>query len=224
MSRTKNQGIAPRNLFSRTASLDRALLGLARNEPEIRENLRQIGKAAAKWKTLPKGWTQKSVEKFWTTLTGEAKHKVTKCIKEMGDKIDDPGAFCASLADRVDPGWRSRKAAVSPEIVCLARQVAVRHMRKKAGWVIQNLKSGNKVTDRQVYMLANREYTGVHKGSLKWDAKTHFNKYDNSVTQGFSLEGFDPHPEYGGEFTITGQIAAGISSQGIPFCRLELHV
>lgn len=30
------------------------------------------------------------------------------CIKKMeGTEIDDPGAFCASLADKMEPGWRS---------------------------------------------------------------------------------------------------------------------
>lgn len=35
------------------------------------------------WGTLPKGWTQESAKKFWTSLTGDVKHKITKCIKEM---------------------------------------------------------------------------------------------------------------------------------------------
>jgi hypothetical protein len=65
---------------------------------------------AARWETMPKGWTDESRKKFWNTMTGDVKHKVTKCIKEMEGKVDDPGAFCASLADRVDPGWRSRQA------------------------------------------------------------------------------------------------------------------
>lgn len=33
---------------------------------------------------------------------------VSGCIKEMekrGD-IDDPGAYCAAIADRIEPGWR----------------------------------------------------------------------------------------------------------------------
>ena len=66
-------------------------------------------RVADRWINMPKGWTDKSRKKFWDTLTGDVKHKVTKCIKEMEGKIDNPGAFCASLADRVDPGWRSRK-------------------------------------------------------------------------------------------------------------------
>jgi len=35
---------------------------------------------------------------------------VKACIKQMerrGD-IDDPGAYCAAIADRIEPGWRSR--------------------------------------------------------------------------------------------------------------------
>ena len=77
---------------------------LAHDLPEIRGVIVPLTKSAAKWETLPKGWTDESVSKFWETLTGDNKHKVTKCIKEMskGDKdIDNPGAFCAALADRV---------------------------------------------------------------------------------------------------------------------------
>lgn len=65
-----------------------------------------------KWQKLPKGWTDESRSKMWTSLVGDVKHKVTKCIKKMTGKVDDPGAFCASLADRVEgKGWRSKKKA-----------------------------------------------------------------------------------------------------------------
>lgn len=65
-----------------------------------------------KWKgPLPKGWTDESRKKFWNTLTsGAPKHKVTKCIKRMEGKVSNPGAFCASLADRSIPGWRQEAA------------------------------------------------------------------------------------------------------------------
>jgi|APSaa5957512622_1039677.scaffolds.fasta_scaffold72792_3 hypothetical protein len=70
---------------------------------------------AKKWKKLPKGWTDESVRKFWKNLTsGAPKHKVTKCIKEMDGKFDDPGAFCGGLADEMTPGWRDKKAGGSP--------------------------------------------------------------------------------------------------------------
>jgi hypothetical protein len=77
---------------------------------------------AAKWENLPKGWTDESRKEFWDTLTGDVKHPVTKCIEKMEGKFDDPGAFCASLADRVEPGWRSKKEASS-------YRVAVRHLQ-----------------------------------------------------------------------------------------------
>ncbi len=57
-----------------------------------------------KWKSLPKGWNQDSLKKFWNSLTGDRKHKITKCIEKMKGKVDDPGAFCGGLASRV--GYR----------------------------------------------------------------------------------------------------------------------
>jgi hypothetical protein len=87
-----------------------ALLQLAHEHAEIRPVVVAVCKNADKWKSLPKGWTEDSVKKFWDSLTGDNKHKVTKCIKQMDGKVDDPGAFCASLADKVlGPEWRSKK-------------------------------------------------------------------------------------------------------------------
>ena len=65
-----------------------------------------------KWKKLPKGWTDESRKKFWNSLTSAApKHKVTECIKRMDKHMGGgAGAFCASLADRVIPGWRQEAA------------------------------------------------------------------------------------------------------------------
>lgn len=54
-----------------------------------------------KWKSLPKGWTKDSLKKFWGSLTGDRKHKVTACIAKMKDKMDDPGAFCGGLASKL---------------------------------------------------------------------------------------------------------------------------
>lgn len=67
-----------------------------------------------KWQKLPKGWTDESRKKMWDSLVGDVKHKVTKCIKQMEGKVDDPGAFCAALADRVEgKEWRERDAKES---------------------------------------------------------------------------------------------------------------
>ena len=77
--------------------------------PECYETKKMVAKEP--WSTLPKGWTDESVKKFWKSLTGDSKHKVTKCIERMKDKFDDPGAFCASLADKVTgtTKWRGKK-------------------------------------------------------------------------------------------------------------------
>lgn len=96
-----------------------ALLDLAMEAPTTRSVILPVTHQAAGWSKLPKGWTQESVDKFWGTLTGDSKHKVTKCIERMKDKpgFDDPGAFCASLADQVEgstdwrKGPRDKKAA-----------------------------------------------------------------------------------------------------------------
>jgi len=70
----------------------------------------KLAKKGKKWKKMPKGWTPKSRKSYWETITGKTEHPVTKCIDEMEDKIKDPGAFCASLKDRVEGmGWRKKK-------------------------------------------------------------------------------------------------------------------
>jgi len=87
--------------------------------PYGRRNRREDGeclldeesRTAAKWETMPKGWTDESRKKFWENLTSRApKHKVTQCIKEMTGKVGDPGAFCSALADRVlgTTDWRGK--------------------------------------------------------------------------------------------------------------------
>jgi hypothetical protein len=70
-----------------------------------------LGRMAKGWGSLPKGWTQASLKSFWESLTGDRKHKVTACISKLkgSEGVDDPGAFCASLADRLEPGWRSER-------------------------------------------------------------------------------------------------------------------
>lgn len=73
------------------------------------DRLTETVRIAKGWSRLPKGWTQESLKSFWDSLTGDRKHKVTACISKIEGNagIDDAGAFCASLADRMEPGWRS---------------------------------------------------------------------------------------------------------------------
>lgn len=58
-------------------------------------------KSAEEWKDLPKGWTADSLKKFWHSLTGDKKHKITACMEKMKGKVDDPGAFCGGIASRL---------------------------------------------------------------------------------------------------------------------------
>lgn len=88
------------------------------------------------WAKLPKGWTQDSVDKFWDTLTGDRKHKVTACIKKMEGKVDDPGALCASLADMVDPGWRSHKKEAKKKTFPQAKKEIFDYL-KRQGWTVK---------------------------------------------------------------------------------------
>lgn len=97
---------------NKSAALHKALARVALQHPKYRKMVASMLRQADKWKSMPKGWTDESRDKFWGSLTGQAtKHKVTACMKKMDGKVDDPGAFCASLADRVDPGWRSRTSS-----------------------------------------------------------------------------------------------------------------
>jgi len=90
-----------------------------------------------KWEgPLPKGWTDASRMKFWDTLTSAApKHKVTECIKRMTGKVGNPGAFCASLADRSIPGWREEAAKER------RKKKALQELRKLAGSLEQPLRT-----------------------------------------------------------------------------------
>mgnify|MGYP006289140913 CR=1 FL=1 len=80
----------------------RAQTALLRIAVEV-ESLETV-RTADEWRDLPNGWDDDSRKKFWDTLTGDHKHKITECIKQMTGKVDDPGAFCGGLAARV--GYR----------------------------------------------------------------------------------------------------------------------
>lgn len=91
--------------------LQASVIRLASTNPEMRPHLLPLiaaGREAA-WENLPKGWTEESVKSMWATLTGDTKHKITKCMKEMEGKVDNTGAFCGSLASHV--GYRGASDA-----------------------------------------------------------------------------------------------------------------
>ena len=60
---------------------------------------------ATKWEALPTGWSEKSREKFWKSLTGDVKHKRTKCHEKVMSWIKDDKrawAYCQSLWDEFE--------------------------------------------------------------------------------------------------------------------------
>ena len=63
-------------------------------------------RTAAEWETLPVGWTDESLKQFWDSIGGS----VTKCMAAIDGHVDDPGAFCAALKDRIKgtTAWRGK--------------------------------------------------------------------------------------------------------------------
>ena len=90
---------------------------------------------AKKWKKLPPGWTDKSVDKFWDSLTkGTPQHKVWDCISKMEEPFGDgAGAFCGGLADWKMPGWRQKNKKESPDARATARKYWKGKVKKNKG-------------------------------------------------------------------------------------------
>ena len=110
-------------------------------------------KQSKKWKRLPKGWTDESVKKFWTTIGKDApKHKVWNCIYKMTGKIGDPGAFCGGLADEMDPGWRQRVTKEPAEDRAKARSYWKKKIESKGGGGERKKKaSSDTIPVRRIY-------------------------------------------------------------------------
>lgn len=75
----------------------------------------------AQWKNYPRGWTKESLKKMWKSLTGDAVHKITACIKKMEGKVDNPAAFCASLAREVGYKGGSKMATSKIDEILVRR-------------------------------------------------------------------------------------------------------
>lgn len=69
----------------------------------------ELAMTKAGWESLPKGWTKESAKKFWNSLTGDRKKKISDCMKKMSGKVSNTGAFCASLADLVNYEYKGKK-------------------------------------------------------------------------------------------------------------------
>lgn len=94
-------------------------------EPEPKEASIKLNPKTGAWENLPKGWTEKSLKSFWNSLGGKGEHKVTRCIEKMEDKIDNPGAFCASLERRIESSnLEGKKLAVGDKILTSSKKKA----------------------------------------------------------------------------------------------------
>lgn len=71
------------------------------------------------WHEMPKGWDSDSRDKYASSMSKEAKlagslktkeGAVSNCMDKIDDYVSDPGAFCASLHDRVTgtTDWRGK--------------------------------------------------------------------------------------------------------------------
>lgn len=81
-------------------------------ETASKEEFSSFEKTSDKWKKKPKGWDQKSLEKYQKSMTSSniLSGDVTDCIKKIKNQVDDPGAFCASLEDAIKgTAWRHHK-------------------------------------------------------------------------------------------------------------------
>jgi hypothetical protein len=68
------------------------------------------------WDKLPKGWDASSRDKYAKSMSHENREgPVSTCMDKIKGHIDDPGAFCASLHDKVTgtTKWRGKKEAIS---------------------------------------------------------------------------------------------------------------
>src|SRR5579863_505655 len=78
-------------------------------ETASKEESSSFEKTGDKWKKKPRGWTQKSLEKYQKSMTSTdvSSGDVTDCIKKIKNHVDDPGAFCSSLEDATKgTAWR----------------------------------------------------------------------------------------------------------------------
>jgi hypothetical protein len=108
--------------------------------------LERRGAIAEGWETLPKGWTMESVKKYWDTLTGDRKHKITKCMKEMEGKVGNTGAFCASLARKL--GVASMETDMAFKITAEERNFLIKRRKVRAATSLSVLKKIDKLKEK----------------------------------------------------------------------------
>ena len=93
-------------------------------------------KTADEWHSMPSGWTDESRKKFWESVGGS----VTKCMEKLKGNVDDPGAFCASLKDRIegDTDWRGPEKSAREEAKTAAQEFSDSLLADKIAKVFHN--------------------------------------------------------------------------------------
>lgn len=67
----------------------------------------ELKKKGGGWGSLPHGWTNQSLDKWWDSIGGS----VSACMSKVKGHVSDPGAFCASAKDKVTgkTTWRGKE-------------------------------------------------------------------------------------------------------------------
>src|SRR5271155_589587 len=82
--------------------------------PEPKED--DKANTGSQWHDMPKGWTSDSRDKYAASMAKENQEgPVATCMDKIGSHVSDPGAFCASLHDRVTGTTHWRKGGKKKE-------------------------------------------------------------------------------------------------------------
>lgn len=111
---------------------------------------------ASGWKKLPKGWTEKSVEKFYKSIGGE----FDACVEKMRGNVDNPEAFCASLIDEVKgtTEWRKKKRKKSAVSMTIRTASSIYVIRFDEGEVKKQ-----ELTEKEIKEIAEKVRAALRK-------------------------------------------------------------
>lgn len=87
---------------------------IGRPDDDLRKYVPGV-RAVAGWYIEPDGQIYEAV--FRNPIEGMPGGSVSGCIAKYEDdpEIQDPGAYCAAIADQIEPGWRQRNPQISRE-------------------------------------------------------------------------------------------------------------
>jgi len=153
-------------------------------------------RTAKKWKSLPRGWNKESMKDYWDSVGGS----VSKCVKGLeGTDIDDPGAFCASLKDRLEgSGWRHEKrSSAAPKYIKVAGRIYV----AEGGPIDASDHFDQRKMDEEVVQWACDDDVLDYDGNMALNLSTELSSYGYSGRDVYNLlEGVGHDlPEFGSD-------------------------